>query len=249
MSAPASRVPSQDDPPAIAMRGVPRPGPVGTEPPKTRGPRPRRGGAQAFRREQERSRRARWELLGDLVVIAIIVAGIYAISTARPTSPDSVYVPPPEGPPIHVEFGTPTVGAIACDGGATAYAERIPWIGSSMPLRTGDINVRVYEIWDSDWIGDPGVVASVTPTSVCAGPAPVSMLDWYAVLAAPNGTNLLLYTDATAWAPVNSGPWNIWVENDSSIVIVTNPAIAQTGRGFAVFGFENGSTVLGTTPL
>ncbi len=207
------------------------------------------GRAQAFRREQTELRRARRDLLGNIAVVLIIAVGVYAVVTARPFNPGAAYTPPPTHPPITVTLGTPTVTAITCAAGATAYAERIPWVGSSAPVRTGDVTVRVYEIWDSDWIGDPGVVANATPTNVCSGPAPLSVTDWYVVLAAPNGTNLDLYTDGQGWVSVTGAPWNIGIENGSSFVVVTNPAITDTGRGFAVYGFENGSLISATTPL
>jgi hypothetical protein len=153
-----------------------------------------------------------------------------------------------------VDFGTPTVTNVPCGDGGSAYAERIPWVNSSEPIQTGDINLRVYEIWDGDWIGDTGVVANVTPSDLCAGPAPGSVsaglvIDWYAVLSGPNGTNLMSYTDAHPWTPVGASASSVWIENGSAFIVVTNPAITQTGRGFAVFGFENGSAISGTTPL
>ncbi len=228
------------------------PGPPGgeEEPARvSRSRRPYRGRAQAFRREQEELRRARRELLGNIVVVLIIGLGVYAILTARPFNPASVYTPPPTNPPISVKLGTPNVSAVTCAAGAPAFAERIVWLNSSEPVRTGDVDVRVYEIWDNDWITDPNVVANATPTSVCAGPAPFSVTDWYVVLSAPNGTNLLYYTDGSGWVSVSGAPWNIEITDGSSFVVVTDPAIAQTGRGFAVYGYENGSLIEATTPL
>jgi len=245
---------SQVAPPSA--EGPPPAGEASNGSPSPRPPRSRSyaGRARAFRDAQAEIRRARRELLGNVIVVLIIALGVYAIVTAKPLSSSGAYVPPKQGPPIRVYLGTPSVSNVPCGGGGSAFAERIPWINSSEPIQTGDINLRVYEIWDGDWIGDSGVVANVTSTDVCAGSAPGSVnaglvIDWYAVLTAPNGTNLLTYTDAHPWTPVSGSASSIWIEDGSALVVVTDPAIAQTGRGFAVFGFENGSAISGTTPL
>lgn len=223
--------------------------PDGPPPARPAGSRRYTGRAHAFREAQAEIRRARRELLGNVIVVLIIALGVYAIVTAKPLSSSGSYVPPKQGPPIHVYFGTPSVASVPCGGGGSAYAERIPWVNSTSPIRTGDINVRVYEIWDGDWIGDPGVQANASAQSVCAGSPPGGITDWYIVLASPNGTNLLTYTDADLWLPVSGTASNLWIDNGSAIFVVTNPAITQTGRGFAVFGFENGSAISGETPL
>ena len=122
--------------------------------------------------------------VGQLVSILVILLGIYALTTARPYSgpagggiPNSTSTAP--GPPIAVQFGTPSVRNVSCAGGGTAYAERIPWVNSSSPLTTKSVWPIVYEIWDGDYIGDPNAAASATPTNVCAGSAPGSIWAWY----------------------------------------------------------------------
>lgn len=238
---------------------APGPGPTLDSPTSTYGPDAAVGSraarsrsavkAREFRQVHREARRLRWEAIEVVVASLLVVVAVYAIATAKPYSPGSPTGPPILGPPISITFGTPVVKQVPCSAGGTAYAESIPWNGSSEPVQVGDLNVRVYEIWDGDWVGDHGVVENVTPTSVCAGPSPTSDTDWYVVLAAPNGTNLVTYTDAVTWASVSGGAWNLWVENGSSLIIVTNPPIADTGRGFSVFGFENDSKISGSTPL
>ncbi|HYA58499.1 MAG TPA: hypothetical protein VEH57_08605 [Thermoplasmata archaeon] len=207
-----------------------------------------RGRAHTFRVEQEERSLARRELAYESVVVVILLLGVYTIVTAQPGGV-SGYVPPSYGPTIEVQLGTPSGSSVTCGAGGTAYAEKIPWVNSTQPVTTGDVNVRVYEIWDGDIIPDFGVVANATPTDVCAGAAPGSPTAWYVVLQAPNGTNLLTYNAGHNWKSVTDAPWNFWVENGSAIVVVTGSDISGTGRGFAVLGFANGSPVKGSIPL
>lgn len=182
-------------------------------------------------------------------MVLVVFLGVYAILTARPYSPSSTYVPPPVGPAIAVQLGTPTVDVIHCGDGGGAYAEQIPWVNSSQPVTTGDVAIRVYEIWDGDFIGDPNAAPNVTGTDLCAGAAPNPASAWYVVLADPNGTNVVTYTVGHGWAAVADGPWNQQIGDGSDLYLVTNPSLAASGRGFQVFGFANGSPILGSTPL
>lgn len=207
------------------------------------------GRARAFRQKQERHRSARREVVQDLVVVVVIVLGVFAILTARPGGAPNDYVPPSPGPAIAVHLGSPSVTSVSCGNGESAYAERIPWTNSTQPVTTGDVNLRVYEIWDGDYYGDPGAVANVTSSNVCAGAAPSDTARWYAVLTGPNGTNLLTYTQAHPWVPVTPGPWDFEVENSSAIVLVSSALLVGSGRGLAVFGFADGAPVLGAVVL
>lgn len=183
------------------------------------------------------------------MVVIIIVLGIYTLLTAHPYTGSSGSGPPPQGPTILVNLGTPTAGTVSCAGGGTAYTEYIPWIGSSRPITTGDVNLRVYEIWDRDYIADPNAVANATPTSVCAGVPPDPIALWYVVLAAPNGTNVLGYTQAQDWTSLSGGATNFIVPANSTLILVTQMSLYHTGRGFQVYGFSNNSVVFGTIPL
>jgi len=212
-------------------------------------PDPLEGRSRSFRERQARRKSARREHVGQLLVVVIIVLGIVTIVTARPQSSSSISGYPSPGPPIAVQFGTPSAGTLSCTGGGTAYTERIPWEGSTQQVTTGDVYVRVYEIWDGDYVGDPGAVANATPSNLCAGTPPDSNALWYVVLTAPNGTNLLTYTAASAWVSLTHEPWNIPIEGGFSLVLVTGESLAGTGRGFAVGGFANGSPINGAIPL
>jgi len=207
------------------------------------------GRARSFRQEQARRRGARRERIGELVVVAVIVLGIYTVVSARWYSPPSSYTPPPSGPTIVVHLGTPSESTLPCAAGGTAYAERIPWINSTQPITTGDVNLRVYEIADGDYIGDPGAVANVTSSNVCAGTPPTTATVWYMVLAAPNGTNLLTYTVDNGWTSVTPGPSNVELENGSALILVTHVSLAGRGRGFSVYGISNESPISGSVPL
>lgn len=218
-------------------------------PPTPRHSPPSPGRAHAFRESQERRRQESRESLGVVAVVIIIVLGVYTLATARPYTGSSGFNLPPPGPTISVDLGTPTVGSIGCIGGGTAYAERIPWNGSSQPVTTGDVNLRVYEIWDRDYITDPHADANATSKSLCEGTPPNPIALWYVVLAAPNGTNILTYTQANDWTSLVHGSTNIWIANGSALVLVTNSPLWNTGRGFQVYGFSNGSIVFGTIPL
>jgi hypothetical protein len=220
-------------------------------PPTNEGGESRSTGGRSRRfREQEAERKSnRRQNVGVILVVVILVLGIYTIATARPYSASSHHTYPTPGPPISVQLGTPSVSTVPCAGGGTAYAEHIPWENASQTVTTGDVAVHVYEIFDGDYILDPGAVANATSSNVCAGAPPSSTSIWYAVLAAPNGTNLLGYTVANGWASVSGGPWNFDIENGSALVLVTHSSLANTGRGLAVTGFANGSPISGTVVL
>lgn len=205
--------------------------------------------ARSFRERQAQRRVTRRERIWIGIVVGIIVLGSYTILTARPFSASSGKLPPSPGPVIVVQLGTPTVSTVNCTAGGTGYVERIPWLGSSQPVTTGDIFVRVFELWDGDYIPDNGAVANVTPTNVCAGSPPDGSTIWYAALAAPNATNQLSYTSKTSWVSVTGEPWNFPVQNGSSLVLVSYTSFAETGRGFGVGGIAHGSPIRGTVPL
>jgi hypothetical protein len=207
------------------------------------------GRSRSFREHQLKRKSARREHVGQLVVVAIIVLGIVAIVTARSGYSGSHSGFPSPGPPIVVQLGTPVLSTVNCTGGGTAYIERIPWLGSTQPVTPGDVYVRVYEIWDGDYIGDPGAMANATSSNVCAGAPPDSTTLWYVVLTASNGTNLLTYTADHAWVSVTDGASNLGIETGSSLVLVTGTSFAGTGRGFAVGGFANGSPITGAIAL
>jgi hypothetical protein len=209
------------------------------------------GRARAFRQEQTKRRTTRREHVVDVLLVIAIVVGAYVIVTEPPYSPNNgnTGVTTPSGPPIVVHFGTPTESSVTCGAGGTAYTESIPWTNSTRPVATGEVYVRVYEIWDGDYIPDPNVVANATPTNLCAGSPPDASALWYVVLAAPNGTNLLTYTQANAWTSVSQGATNLVIQNDSALILVTASSLAGTGRGFEVIGFVGGSQISGSVPL
>lgn len=224
--------------------------------PASRAPRPGEpappgsfdGRARSFRERQADRRSARRQAVGAIFVVAVIALGVYTVLTARPYSSSAYQLPSP-GPLITVHLGTPSTSTITCSAGGTAYVERIPFSNATQPIATGNVFVRVSEIWDGDFIGDPGVVANATPSNLCAGVAPDATSIWYVVLAAPGGTNLLTYTVARGWAAVTHGSSNVGIQNDSTIILLTYTSLAGTGRGLSVVGTENGSLIRGVVPL
>jgi hypothetical protein len=227
-------------------------GPDAETPPRRAGEPARRGTydgrARSFREEQTQRRGGRRELIGTLLAAAIIVLAVYTIVTARPYS-SSAYDFPGSGPLITIHFGPPTVSTVSCGAGGTAYAEHIPWANASAKVTSGEVVVHVSEIWDGDYIGDPDAVANATASNVCAGAAPTSTSGWYAVLSAPDGTNLLTYTVGSSWRSISTGPPTLEVANGSAIILVSHASLAGTGRGLEVVGEVNGSLIRGETPL
>jgi len=232
---PAPKDPSQattEASPAVASSGRPPPP----------------GRAHAFRERETQRRNLRNERVGVLLVVLIVVLGVYVIVSARPFAPSNS-PPPGPGAPIIVQLGTPTISTVHCSSGGSAYAERIPFVNSSASFLSGDVNARVTEIWDGDFIPDPNVVANATPGLLCGGPPPDSSTRWYAVLQAPNGTNLLTYTAADRWVSVTNGSANIPIEPSSTFVVISYESWAGSGRGFALAGYANGSLIRATIPL
>lgn len=214
-----------------------------------RRPRGTGGRTERFRARRAERRSLRRDQYLEVVVIAIVLLGIYTIVTARPNSASFNNGFPAPGPPIQVHFGTPTLGTANCGGGGTAAVEKIPWDNSTAPVTTGDVNIRLFEIFDGDYIGDPGAVANATPTNVCAGVPPTQSEIWYVVLAAANGTNLLTYTVAQGWTSLTGGAWNFDIASNSTVVLVTYASLSGTGRGLGVTGFSSGSPITGSVVL
>jgi hypothetical protein len=207
------------------------------------------GRARSFREQQVKRRITRRERFGILIVVVIITLGAYTVVTARPYTGTTGGLLPVPGPEILVHLGTPTLGQVNCTAGGIGYVERIPWLNSTQPVTTGEIFVRIFQIWDGDYVPDTGAVANVTPTNLCAGSPPDASGRWYAVLASPNGSNQLSYTSTTSWKSVNGEPWNFQVQDGSSLVVVTYASLAGTGQGFGVAGVSGGSLIRGTVPL
>ena len=189
----------------------------------------------------------------DFVLLAIAVVLAVVIATELPgfLTPgyQSATSSTPVGSPIVVQFGTPSLRTVSCGAGGTAYVEAIPWANSSQPVSTGDVYLRVYEIWDGDMVSDPGAVANATPTSLCAGAPPSPTSIWYVVLSAPNGTNLLTYTQTGMWGAVTAGTGSLTFEPGMTVNLVSGASLAGTGRGLQVVGFSNYSTISGSVPL
>lgn len=209
------------------------------------------GRAHSFRERETRRRTRKRELVGQLLVVAIILLGIYAIVSARPFVPSSGPGPSPSGPPITVNLTHPVLGQVTCGNGGTAYTERVVWANSTSPVTTNDVSPRVYELFDGDVVVDNGVTANVSSTSLCAGDPPSGggLISWYVVLTAPNGTIELGYTFDQGWVSVDRGPVNLPIENGTSLVVVVDPDIASKGYGLGVVGEANGSSIHGAVPL
>lgn len=238
------------------MTGTPPgpPEPSETAPPRRAGepapPGTYGGRAHAFREDQAQRRSTRRDRIGQLVIVAIIVLGVYALVVSRPFNPASNPGPGPGGPPVTVALGLPVVQELTCGNGATGYAEKVAWSNASAAIVAGDVTPRVYELFDGDLVPDNGVVANATITNPCAGaPPPASTPAWYVVYSAPNGTIELTYTVGEGWLSVTHGAWNIPIENGSALTVVTGSSIANHGFGLAVVGFVSDSEIKGSVPL
>ena len=247
--------PQGADVPAIgspAPKGTP--GAVGPAPKgRPRGSRVFRGRAQAFRQDYVRRQTLRRNRVADVVLVALIVVGAYAIVTERPgyllSTLRSLESTPGPGPPVVVHFGTPSTGTVSCTAGGTAYTESVPWNSSTETLTTGEVFVRLYEVWDGDNIADPDAVANATATNLCAGSPPDATALWYVVLAAPNGTNLMTYTESGSWSAISGGSSNLEIDDGSFLVLVSYDSLAGTGRGLEVAGFAGTSEISGSVLL
>jgi hypothetical protein len=201
------------------------------------------GRTRSFRDRQTKQRSRRRERLGQIAVVAIIVLGIYAIVSAKPFNPSSGGGNTTPGPPIVVNLSAPVAGQLPCGGGGTGYTVRLVWMNASAPVSTGDVGVLVKEP-DNDSVPDHGVVANVTGSNLCAGVPPNAVTwSWYIVLVAPNGTNLLTYTQDQGWSSVTHGASNIPIEDGSAFVVVTGGPFHDRGFVFWLEGYANGSPI------
>jgi hypothetical protein len=246
---PSPNVPSVGAPSPGETPGEVAPAPAG----RAGGPGTFRGRARAFREEYARRQTLRRYRVANVVLAALIVVGAYAIVTEPPgyllSTLRSLESTPGPGPPVVVHFGPPSESTVSCTAGGTAYVESIPWDSSTETLATGEVSVRLYEIWDGDNIPDANAVANVTPTNLCHGTPPDATALWYLVLAAPNGTNLLTYTEAGSWSSVTGGSSDLKVNDGSSLVVVSYDSLAGTGRGLEVVGFAGNSPISGSALL
>jgi len=214
--------------------------------------RPSPGRARAFRQGQTQRRALRVDRVAAAVLAGLCVFGAYAIATEHPgflVSAGSSSTNGNARSTVHVQLGAPSKSTVTCAGGGTAYVETVPWVNSTEVLASSQVLVRLYEIWDGDNIPDPGAVANATASNVCEGVPPDSTAIWYVVLAAPNGTNLLTYTEVGGWASVSGGSSDIVIQDGSSLVVVTGQPISGTGRGLDVAGFAGLAEISGMAPL
>ena len=130
----------------------------------------------------------------DALLVAAIVIGAYVIAIEPPYSPNNgnTGVTTPTGPPIVVHFGATSESSVTCSAGGTAYTESIPWTNSTRPVATGEIYVRVYEIWDGDYIADPNVVANATRRTRAPGRLRIPR---------PSGTSCWRHPTARTFSP------------------------------------------------
>lgn len=244
--------------PAVAPPGGPAPEGMSAEVGSVGVARPGRPGAlreraRAFRQEYARRQTLRRDRVANVVLAALLVVGAYAIVTERPgyllTTLRSLESSSGPGPPVVVHFGAPSESTVSCSAGGTAYVESLPWDNSTETLATGEVSLRLYEIWDGDNIPDPGAVANATPKNLCEGAPPDATALWYLVLVAPNGTNLLTYTEASSWSSITGGSSDLKIYDGSSLVVVSYDSLAGTGRGIEVVGFAGSSPVSGSAIL
>ncbi len=213
---------------------------------------PRGAGRAAAYRQRRAERRKAWgDRLEVIAVVGVIILSIVVLVTVWTGSPTLFSSPPPPitGPPIVVSLGTPTVSNVTCGDGGSVTAERIPWINATQPVTTGDVAVRVVELFDGDFVPDANSHPNVTASNLCVGPTPTPASRWYAVLSGPNGSNLFTYTEATAWVSVTSGPVNVGIENGSALTVIENPSLAAKGFGVHILGFVNETAVTGSVTL
>jgi len=213
------------------------------------------GRARRFRLREAEQRSVRRERVGQLIVAAIIVLGVYAIFSARPFTPGSGGSSTTPSAPITVSFASPILGNASCAKGGIAYTEKFVWSASSSSVTTGDIAAYPYELLDGDFIYDRGQVANVTASSLCAGSPPYFtgswpnlIWSWYVVLTDPNGTVRLAYTPTQGWTTTGPGSNDVPIENGSALTVVTGVSVHDQGFGFAVVGYANGSKVT-TSPV
>lgn len=242
------------DPEPVRPSGRIGPGAAAGTTPGALAPRSRMfaGRARAFRLREAYRKSARTERTVNAVMAALIVVGAYAIVTERPggllPSHRTAGLASP-GATIVVRFGAPSESSVSCGEGGTAYVEAVPWNSSTEPVTTGEVYVMLYEIWDGDNIPDPGAAPSVSSSSLCTGTPPSASALWYVVLSAPNGTNLLTYTETQGWTSVTGGSTDLSIQDGSSLVVVSYDSIADTGRGLEVVGLVGTSAVTGSVPL
>lgn len=207
------------------------------------------GRTRSFRERQTKQRSLRRERIGQIVVVAIIVLGIYAIVSAKPFNPFSTPGNSTPAPPVTINFSAPVGGQVPCGGGGTGYTDRIVWMNSSAAISTGDVYFLIKEP-DGDLVPDQGVVVNVTSSNVCAGVPPNSVTwSWYVVLVAPNGTNLLTYTSDHGWASVAHEPLYIQIQDGAALVVVTGGPFYHRGFTFWVEGSLNGAPIHETIVL
>ncbi|HTT73111.1 MAG TPA: hypothetical protein VMG99_03040 [Thermoplasmata archaeon] len=216
-------------------------------PPREEPPRPR---ASEFRADRTNRRQRRAELVLTIVAVAAIATGAVWLVFGPPVLPgSSAPGGSPNAPPIHVNFGAPVASSVPCGGGGNVTVERIPWINTTEPITTGEAELRLMEIYDGDYLSDPGAAPNVNASSVCTGAVPNPSARWYAVLQGSNGTNVLSYTVPGGWATVSGGDWNLPIPDGDSLVVVENPSLVASGFAISVVGFANGSPITGSVVL
>ena len=219
---------------------------------------PDEGGAAAYRSRLARRAGRRW-LVVSLAVGVAAAAGIAFVLYHPSAAPGTTSSGPGSGGSggtggggsggsISIALGSPAVATVACGSGGNASSEAIAWRSSSTPITLADLNLYVVEIGDGDILRATASAPEVTPTDPCAGSAPSPAYAWYAVLSDPTGANVAYFTLSVGWVPLGGPPAQA-IAAGSTITVLIDPSVADTGYGLEVQGFVNGVPFAAGTPL
>jgi len=225
---------------------APAAGTPGPEPPSHRANAD--GPAASFRTGRGRSVARRRRVAGGIAAALIAATVVFLVLHSQPAPAPTATGSPGGGSDggggpsskVSVTLGTPDAGTTVCGSGGSSPSERIPWLGSSVPISTAELNLLVVELADGDIL--PGIAGApgVTSTDPCEGNPPGPSYHWYLVLSDPSGANVAYYTLPMGWVTLAGGAANLTVANGSSFLLLISPSVAGIGYGLALQGFVDG---------
>ncbi|MCI4327013.1 MAG: hypothetical protein L3K16_05190 [Thermoplasmata archaeon] len=208
--------------------------------------------ARAYRRRRDRRQsQINTGLFGLLVLGILNLAGYYALNASGPGASGSPLAPvagPGGAAADNVSFGTATQHSTTCGDGRNATVESLPWVGAGTPPLTSQVFLEVVEQLDGDLDGGPEPTPAVTATSVCAGAPLTAAPSWYAVLRAPSGDNVAVFSYSTNWLILNHAA-SASIPNGSTLLLLANPALSGTSLALCVVGDVGATPVQGCANL
>jgi hypothetical protein len=202
--------------------------------------------AREYRQRRDRREAPYRMMFAALIVLALVnftaYYGVHAGNSGG-SGGSPFGLPSSGGPSDNVTLGTPTVRNTTCGDGQNMTTESVPWVSATVVPSTGDVFLEIVELLDGDVDGGPEPAPTVTATSVCAS-APLTVApSWYAVLQAPVGANVAVFSYSTNWIILDHSAATVPIYDGSTLVVVADPQLSGASFELCALGGPGGLSI------